>query len=441
MILSIQNKLELPSIKKVIFKRKLFQDIIFFLVVVALPSSFFALLPSTFFYDLRLVFLLLSTLYIPLYISFIKKIVKLPGGIALIVLNLFLFFQIIYSILYHEIPFTEVATVFRTKFFYPIATLGFLLYVASMDNDRIYRFMYWVLFATFLQGSLYVFSNITGLNPFAQISKEFSTFQGEVIMQNMFAIPHYNEILFAFALLTALTAKKFKKHWLWVIPLLVTVISIVRSQMIVYLLVFILIFILSKISKLKLNLSKIFNLSIIVVLFIVLISFTFPSHLARVIDKFGFDEKEHITASDYTEEGTYAVRLRLIKDAYTRTESNNNLLLGNGYKREATKGEYDFVVGDDTLIAPVLFTEGFAGLVFRIIPILLLLFYFMKSLLSKNKKYKLFAIVAIALILPEILNAVQTKYFVYYTRVVFVLFVLAMVTYNDKRIKYEKNLP
>ena len=110
-------------------------------------------------------------------------------------------------------------------------------------------------------------------------------------------------------------------------------------------------------------------------------------------------------------------------------------MTGHGYIRESEKGEPDFVVGGDTLIAPVLSTEGYIGITLRILPIFILLLYYFKLLFKKRSKYKVFAIVAIALILPEILNAVQTKHFTFYTREVFVLYVLAIVIYNFKKTR------
>jgi len=438
--LNSYTSIDLPGLKKISFKSKFLQDFIFFLAVVALPSSFFALIPPAIFFDLKVDFLLVGLVYIAFNFKYIKKVSKLPAGKILILLNVYLVFQVAYSLFVQEIPFTEVAAIFRANFFYPITALGFLLYVASMNNRRIYRFMYWLLLATFIQGSLYIFSNLTGINVFATGLREYS-FKGTEILQNMFAIPHYNEVLFTFAFLAALSMKGFNRHWLWFVPLVVTIISIVRSQMIVYLLVVLLIFILAKVSKVKVNVSKLFNISLLSGIFLIIVLLLFPAHIGRVIHKFGFDKQEELTRTQYLEQGTYKLRLNLIEDAYTRTKSHDNLLLGMGYIREAKKGEYDFVVGGDTLIAPVLYTEGLLGLTIRILPIFILLFYFIRILKStKNRRYRLFAIIAISLILPEIPNVVQTRYFVYYNREMFILFILAIIIYNDKkrRNKLEK---
>lgn len=425
----------LPGIDRLFFRRSLTPDLVFFLIVVALPSSFFALLPTSFFLDIKVLVFIISSIYIFKYFKYIKKIKKLPAGKSLVVLNIYLILQVVYSLFYQNIALVEVATIFRTQFFYPIITFSFLLYISSMDNSRIYRFMYWVLLATFIQGLLFIFSNLTGLNPFAAIKRNLNVIDGVIIMRNLRAIPQYNEVLFSFSLITAITLASFKKNWLWIIPLLLTAISIVRSQIIVYLIVFILILFLTKVSKLKINVSKLFKLSLIIIFFGIFLLLIFPVHTNRLINRFGFDKKGKMEVSNYTEQGTFAVRLELIEDAYERTAAADNLMLGNGYIREAEKGEYDFVVGGDTLIAPVLFTEGFVGLFLRIIPIILLLFYFLKLLYSNTKKNKIFAIVGVALIFPEIINAVQTKIFVNYNQLIFILFILTMIIYNDKKIK------
>jgi hypothetical protein len=178
-------------------------------------------------------------------------------------------------------------------------------------------------------------------------------------MQNLQSLPDYNIILFVFSFLAIFINPRFKKKRLWINPIIVTVLSILRSQIIVYVLILLTLYIFGIFSNLKMKVSKVTNAFFILAIFSLTALLVFPAHIGRIINKFGFDKNEEISASTYTEEGTFKVRLDLIEDAYNRTERNNNLMLGNGYLREATKGEYDFVVGGDTLIAPVFFTEGF----------------------------------------------------------------------------------
>lgn len=429
---------QIPGIEKVFFKYKFLPDLLFFLAVVALPSSFFNFVDKTIFIDLRLLFLVVGVLYLVFNIKYLKKISHIKGGRLLLLLIFFIFFKILHSIAFQNIPWIEVLTIFRTNFFFPIVTLGFLLYAAKMNNDRLYRFFYWLLLVTFLQGVLYIIANLTGFNFYANTAKEFQEFQGTTIIQNLQSLPDYNIILFAFTLLTVLIVPKFKKHWLWIISLIVTVLSIVRSQIIVYVLILFSLYGFGIFSNLKMGVSKIVKALIVLTIFSLIALLVFPAHIGRVINKFGFDKSEQINASSYTEEGTFKVRLNIIEDAYLRTERNNNLMLGNGYKREASKGKYDFVVGGDTLIAPVIFTEGFLGIFIRSLPVIYFLFFGFTNLRNKNKQIALFALLIVALITPEILNAVQTKIFVYYHHVLLIIYLLMMILYNQKQ--YQKHL-
>lgn len=432
------TEVQLPGIRKVFFKYKLLPDLLFFLAVVGLPSSFFNFVDKTVFVDLRLLFLLVGILYIFFNIKYLKKISHLKGGKLLLLLILFICFKIFHSIGFQNIPWMEVLAIFRTSFFFPIVTLGFLLYAAKMNNDRLYRFFYWLLTVTFLQGILYIIANLTGLNFYANTSKEFQQYQGTTILQNLQALPDYNVFLYTIALLTVFTVPKFKKHWLWLVPLLVTIISIVRSQMIVYGLILFCLYGFGVLSKVKLGVSKIFKAVFALTFFFTIAIFLFPAHVGRVINKFGFDQAQKVNTSSYVEEGTFKVRLDLIEEAFNRTERKDNLMLGNGYVREATKGEYDFVVGGDTLIAPVLWAEGFLGLFIRNLPVIFFLFFGFKNLRHWDGQIALIALLLVALILPEIFNAVQTKIFTYYHHYLLICYLLMMIIYNQEKIRRQE---
>lgn len=68
------------------------------------------------------------------------------------------------------------------------------------------------------------------------------------------------------------------------------------------------------------------------------------------------------------EEGTYAFRERLIDKAVNTLERHQCLWTGLGYIRDAPKGEYSFVLGTDTYVAPILWCEGVIGIVLRSLP-------------------------------------------------------------------------
>ncbi|SHJ76191.1 hypothetical protein SAMN04487911_1358 [Arenibacter nanhaiticus] len=432
--------LMLPGLKKTTSKKHLFKDVLFFISAIAIPSSFFNFIDRSFFVDIRLFYLLIGVLYLVLNFKYIQKFKRIKGAKLLLLLCFFLLFKILHSLLFQNIIWTEVVTIFRTNFFYPIITLGFLLYASKMDNKRLYRFFYWLFTVTLIQGILYIIANITGVNFYANSNKEFQQFQGVTIIQNLNAIPDYNIFLFAFAILTLFTVSNFKKHWMWFVPLLLTILTIVRNQIIVYFLVIIIIYSLGVISNIKIKGGKIFKALILLSLFSIIGFLVFPAHIGRIVNKFGFDQNESISASNYTEEGTFKVRLDLISKAYNSIEQNDNLILGNGYIREARKGEYDFVVGDDTLLAPVLWAEGLLGIIIRLLPVLIFLFYGLKNLHNKNKFISLISLMILGITIPEIFNGVQTKIFTYYHQYLFIFFLLMLIIYNDKMYQRKKSL-
>ena len=426
-------------------KNNLLSDILFFILFIALPSSFFAIVPqSTFYkagaYDLNLLFLISGLVYLIFYFKHLAKIWKLPSGKFFIFLCLYLIFQILYSWLYMEISLREVLTIFRKNFFWPIATLGFLLYVSSMSSYRIERFFRWLFIITFSMALLYIFSNLTGINVWGASAKDAIVFKGALLMQNVYAIPRYLHILFVFIVISSIVDFKFKNNWMWLIPLLVTILSFVRNQMMVYALYLFFIYFFTKTTNIPTHLIKTAKQFLLLFFMVILIITIFPKHLDRLLDKFGFHNRAGmlVTKMENLKTGTYDFRIRLIEESYERTK--NNLLLGNGYIRESGIRTYDFVLGGDSLIPAVLFTEGVMGLIIRWIPLIILLIYSIKYIFKKRNKFKIYWLTIIVLILPQFINIVQTTIFTEYNHWYFIF--LAMLIFKNKlNIKKEKNVP
>ena len=421
----------IPGLHKIAFKRKLRADLLFFIVAVALPSSFFNFMPKSIFIDLRLFFLVTGILYIVFNIQHVNKLLKIKGIKFFLWMVVFLIFRFVYAVVIQNIDIIEVVTIFRTNFCYPIITFGFLLYACNMDNERLFRIMYWLFIATLFTGIIYILSNLIGVNFYANVSKDYNIFNNKVIMQNMQSIPLYSKFLYVFGVISAFTLLKFKKSYYILVPFLVTVISIVRSELLVYisLLFFIMLFI--KISRFSLKSTKFFKFVFIGILSGGIATLVFSSHIARLINKFGFDESTEISSSRYIEEGTYKVRLNLVEDA--NESISNNLLLGNGYTREVNKGEYSYVVGGDTLVAPIIYSEGYIGLLLRCLPVIWFLFYGIRNMKSKHKFTAFISIVMVSIIMAESINFIQTRIFVYYNEILFIFFLLAMINHNYKK--------
>jgi hypothetical protein len=415
-------------------KRKhILGDLIFFITAVAFPSSFFNFVDRSVLFDIRFIYMIIGLLYLILNIENLNNVYRLKGGRLLLIVCSFLVIQLIYSIIVQAIDVFEVITIFRTNFFYPIATLGFLLYASKMDNRRLYRFTKWLMSITYVIGVLYILSNISGVNIYANQPKDLQEFEGITIIQNLWALPDYNVFLYVFALIAAIYVSGFKKHWLWLVPLVVVLISIVRNLIVVYTMILILLFAFGLFSRLRISTNKTIGAVFFVFVAIMFVMIFFPSHTELTLQKFRFTEGSN-EMRYLTEEGTYALRLKLVDDSYQRTKMNNNLILGNGYIREASRGEYDFVVGGDTEIAPVLWAEGFVGLIIRLLPVLYFLYLGIKHFRSRDVLTAYISLIMISLILPELINIVQTKIFTFYHHHIFIIFLMMMFV-NNRRIK------
>jgi hypothetical protein len=186
--------------------------------------------------------------------------------------------------------------------------------------------------------------------------------------------------------------------------------SIIGSLFISFFILFIIIFIKEK------NYSKRKARTIIftnILFFAVLFSINFvPLEFitAKMHETFNYELKN--------DAGTYSLREELIGKAIYSIYTENNLILGEGYKRFSTPGSYDLVLGGDTMIASVIYTEGFLGLFLRLLPIA---YFFVYSLQAFKVKYnnkivnREFRYIIFILIIISAIAYVQTSIFLVYT--------------------------
>jgi len=439
----VNNKyIALPGLYKLpIRKYKFIQDLIFIFLFTGIPTSFYAffdnsLLDKLNFVDLNVIFLIVGLSYLAFNLKHLPKLLRLPGGKALFALTIYLCFQIIYSIFARDINIVEVLTIFRKNFFWPIATLGFLLYIISIEIYRLERVFRIIFGMTIVLGVLFLISNIFNIDFYVvQRTKENLVSNSIVYTQNLKASPRYLGIVFLFGFITTLTTKKYNKHWQWLIGLFVTIILILRAKLVVFALYisvsFTLVLIFIKKISIKNNLKILLVLLLLFILFIII----FPTRINFLVEKFESSLQDQFYYSSAIENlfstGSFGHRINLIVDAFTRSKSS--LLLGNGYIRESTAGNYDFVLGLDTGIAPVIFCEGIIGMIMRWLPIIAILIASIFKLLQKSeKKYALFYIAIIALIVPQFINIIQTKIFVRYNDTIFLIMMLQILIFRDK---------
>lgn len=137
--------------------------------------------------------------------------------------------------------------------------------------------------------------------------------------------------------------------------------------------------------------------------------------------------------------GTYNFRQRLIEDAQRAIIGNE--VTGLGYVRDTEKGEYSFVLGGDTYIAPIIYCEGYLGLTLRILPYLLLFFICLNRVV-RMKEIDSVDIAIIALVISSVIGYVQTKTIVCYPLTLMILCILKQFQYHtnakDKAIAYKQ---
>lgn len=130
------------------------------------------------------------------------------------------------------------------------------------------------------------------------------------------------------------------------------------------------------------------------------------------------------------DEGTLAFREKLIHNAIYSIR--HNPLFGLGYIRDVDKGEYSMVMGGDTFIAPILWCEGWLGLILRILPYLFLFMQSVFNLFLKSKNYWL-DIVIIVCVISGVINYVQTNMITNYPLTLGILILLKIKDNYDRK--------
>lgn len=132
------------------------------------------------------------------------------------------------------------------------------------------------------------------------------------------------------------------------------------------------------------------------------------------------------------DQGTYAFRERLIEKS--QDAINNNPVTGKGYVRDVKKGKYSMVLGGDTYIAPVLWCEGYCGLILRVLPYILILLVSIRRYLSSDEVDEI-DVTIIAFVLSSMVGYVQTPAIVAYPLTLMILLLLKQKQYYDEQIE------
>lgn len=131
-------------------------------------------------------------------------------------------------------------------------------------------------------------------------------------------------------------------------------------------------------------------------------------------------------------QGTYAFREHLIEKSQDAIK--NHPVTGKGYVRDVKKGQYSMVLGGDTYIAPVLWCEGYCGLILRVAPYILLLLVSIRSYLSSDNPDEI-DVTIITFVLASMIAYVQTKAITVYPLTLMILLLLKQKQYYNEQVE------
>lgn len=408
-------------------------DFIVVLIIYIIPSNFLGFVPQGFFIipgilDLELLPILLIIPFFLLYFKQFRFLLDNDSIKLLAVLVFYLIFKFFHS-LANNIPITEIITVLRKGYFTPITILALLLYIQTISLHRIIRIFRWI-FILFIANTIIYILNTIGvpLLPEGYVVEES---YGEFSATRIFVgFPIYLEIISAILLIQYIISGKQSNLYYLGCILFAVILTATRS-LIAGISILFFIVILFYVNKFRMkNIMNLMKLSILALLAFPLIMFIKGDLINFIFLKFN-DTINYELAEDV---GTYAFRKSLVSDAFDAVRESNNLLIGNGYIRSGESGEYDFVMGSDSLIPAVIYCEGILGLIIRVLP---LVYFFFISINPKSLKLSLeFKLVVFAVIISSSLNYMQTSiFFNYYS--LFFFFSFELMRQKSKDFIYE----
>lgn len=427
----------LPSIFKneVPISRLRLSDWYLIFVIYLMPTSFLAFLPNSWLYipgviDHRLLSFLFS---VPLLFIGPRRTSRhfrqIPGVLALCLVAVMVVCQSFCSF-GRGIPFSEVISVLRWNFIWVIFSICILHYVSRLPKNRIYGILRIFIMLFCLHLILVFISLFTGIDFFLNkndLEKSLQYINMGIPVDNLRAFPSHLFIGTALLSIACTSSKRLRTYFTFLamalaLPLLYTR----RMYTIVLFFQIFLIYVLSFFQTKKLQKLTIYF--IVISCFLLFYYYISPSRIDRLISKIvpAISESSPSMVS-LDKVGTYSFRLRLLEDAKLTVEANNSQIFGMGYRREDTKlrGEYSYVLGQDSFIAPVIFCEGYGGLFLRILPYFFLFIHNVRRIFRVNdRNLKIFSGMVVGVIVAQIPSYLQSslicQYDYFYVPIAFV---------------------
>lgn len=325
------------------------------------------------------------------------------------------------------IGLSEAITIYRRSYILLPSFLLCMRYISSMSIIKMEIFARLVLKWFVILAVLY-FVQCAGINIFS-IDVRMETAGGISVIRNIIGLPPIVPVIFAFCFIAYLYDENKQNAAYVIICFAVLFLSFTRNLIATAGIIVILTIIL---YIWKWGIRDKYKLLFYVLIGIAFLTILFPKALTfwgNLIDS-------TINSQLVKEEGTYAFRERLIDKAVNTLERHQCLWTGLGYIRDAPKGEYSFVLGTDTYVAPILWCEGVIGIVLRSLPC----FFLLAKAWGYFRKYPqeikgLLALVVITSIVSQMPNYVQTSIFIkfnYTFALLYMIFVYILKSEEEK---------
>lgn len=366
--------------------------------------------------------LLAFVLSLPLLRSFNKNYGNLRGVVHIIrILILYILVRFISTA--SKTSFFEALTVFRYSYIQVLNLFILLPFIFSLNQKEI-NYILKRIFKCLIVFTLLYLSNNLIYDWMGVKGSLIENVGGIEVDRSVIGMPPFVPVWVALLITyTVLKVPKSNKYLLLVFFTLV--ITYTRSMLfttIIIATIVIFIAIMKNPSKFGHGI-KIFLVAIIGVTIVALL---IPNAIEFWVAKLSETFNEELTH----DVGTLAFREELINN--TIYSIRHNPLFGLGYIRDVAKGEYSIVMGGDTYIAPILWCEGWIGLILRILPFAILGLNALINLFVKKKGYWL-DIVIIACIISGAINYVQTNMITNYPLTMGILILLKIKDNYDRK--------
>lgn len=366
--------------------------------------------------------LLAFILSLPLLGNFSKNYGSLRGVINAITL-LIIYISIIFFFTVNKTSFISALTVFRHSFMQAVNLFILIPFMFSLKQEEINYTLHCIFKCLIIFILIYLSNNLV-YDWLGVKNSLMENVNGISIDRSIIGMPLIDPVWSALLITYAIFKVPKANKYLFLI-LLTIIISFTRNVLFSTFIIAITIISLSILRNFK-NITRSVKLASIILLGITLLYILMPNAInfwiAKLSNTFNEDMKYDI--------GTFAFRERLIEDAIYSIR--HNPLFGLGYIRDTVKGEYSMVLGGDTYIAPILWCEGWIGIILRSLPFVILGFSSLYSIIKGRRKYWL-DLVIIATIIASAINYVQTKALTDYPLILGIIILLKIKDNYDKK--------